>query len=415
MYLLTGEIIRSLWLSFIGIMLFNKSYNIIISFTAGERLLGLGREVNFVFSFMFADLILLVLWYFLRFRDNVTKRKKHMWDIKDALLLGILICAFVSTIIASNRFDYPWYSLLIWLKFVFIYYFSKVLYSNHKDLIKPSLEIIIIFVVFNSIMVVLQKIHGAPLGLAVEDMYFTYGRYADEIPGLFRPGGISWNANLTSSIVAMIIPITFELSLILKNWKRKVLQLCLFLMLLAIVLMASRWVWMVMFFLVIYWWKIKRNNNINVSISKYWILFILAITPFIFLRMASLKNSLGFQYRLNHLNLSLDELIKNPFGLGMDMFKYRIVEDYSPDKYFWDSSPPHNLFLEMFTATGWIGGGLFLVFIILVLKDGFLNKSFLFWPILTYLLVNQMYSSLFSVTITELFWIFLGMFYAENN
>lgn len=267
--------------------------------------------------------------------------------------------------------------------------------------------------------------------MAVED---SFSRYADEMKSLFRPGGTSWNANLTGSILTMLVPFTLVLGSIKLKFNQKLMQIFFGTITLAIIFTASRFIWIVFISSIIviflkdksvFNWLVKYFQSIN----KYFKLGILGILivfllPFIIGRMLSFENSLGFKYRLNHYSLSYDILVKNPLGIGFDMFKYKIVNLYEPEEYMYDSSPQHNLFLEMATSTGIVGGLFFIFFAYLVIKDKlsiFLNKqsswleTLLALTILIYFSINQMYSSLFSVTITELFWLILGISYVEFN
>lgn len=431
MYLISGNIIKAIWLSFISAFLFNYSYDLIINYELPKNLISLLKPVNYVYSLVLADLFLIPLIYFLKRKPNKLRGEgKYRFGLKDILLLLIIICGLISTLIASVHNIYAWYSFFVFIKYIIIFYLA-ILICSDKENIKPTLEIIILFGFFSAILIILQKFHGGPLGWAVEN---SFSRYADEMKSLFRPGGTSWNANLTGSILVMLAPFTLVFGSIKSKFNKKLMRLIFGTITLAIIFTASRFVWiifatslMTIFFKdkSIYNWLTNYFQSIN-RYLKFGVLGILIIVllPFITGRMLSFENSLGFEYRLNHYVLSYDLLLKNPLGIGFDMFKYKIINTYKPKEYMYDSSPQHNLFLEMATGTGIVGGFLFIFWTYLTIREKiliFLKKQSS-WPetllaltIIIYFAVNQMYSSLFSVTITELFWLILGISYVEFN
>lgn len=429
MYLVSGNVIRALWLSFVSAFLFNNTFDVIIGYELPKDLINLIRPVRYVYSLSLADLYLIPLLYFLiKKRNNLVP--SYRWGWKDLILLGIILCGVGSTLIASTQGIYVWYTLYIFIKYIVIFYLT-ILVCSDKENIKATLEIILLFCFFNALLVMLQKFHGGPLGWAVENFNDIY---ADELKSLYRPGGSSWSANLTSSILAMIMPFPLVLGAIKSKFNKNLMRYIFISMIFSIVIMASRHVWVVVIITLIaiylkdrkiFDWLVEKYMSVNILI-RYgtFAISLVLLLPFMFARLISLLNTTGFEYRFNHLYLTYDMLVKNPIGIGFDMFKYKIIKTYPAEDYMWDSSPQHNLFLEMATSTGIVGGLLFILFCYLVLKEKIiyiLNNNFksigvlLSFAVVIYFCVNQVYSSLFSVTITELFWLILGISYVVGH
>lgn len=431
MYLISGDIVRALWLSYVSAFLFNYTYDVIINYVLSENLASLLFPVNYVYSLALADLLLIPLIFFLKRKQSTEKSLvSYRFGFKDGLLIILIVCGLVSTLIASVHDVYAWYPFFVFVKYIVIFYLAILVCSDKKN-IKPTLEIILLFGFFNAGLMILQKVHGGPIGWAVEDRLV---RYIDEMKGLFRPGGTSWNANLTGSILTMLAPMVLVWGSMKSKFNMNLMRIIFGVMTIAIYFTASRYVWIIFAVsLVVIYLKDKSVygwlKDCFLSINKYWRfvlfgIFVVWLIPFIVGRMLTLQNSLGFEYRLNHYVLTYDFLLKNPFGIGLDMFKYKIIDLYEPEAYMYNSSPQHNLFLEVATGTGIVGGLLFVLFAYVVIRKNFLiliNKKsnwfefLLALSILIYFGVNQMYSSLFSVTITELFWLLLGISYVEIN
>ena len=114
--------------------------------------------------------------------------------------------------------------------------------------------------------------------------------------------------------------------------------------------------------------------------------------------------------------MTAEMLMKRPWGIGWKMFRYEEVRNYRAEDYFWDPSPQHNILLEVFSGSGIIGGFAYLWWWLIVLRDVVGGKNFwLKLSIGSFFLVFQAYPSLFSTTITNLFWITLAIFYAKQK
>lgn len=114
--------------------------------------------------------------------------------------------------------------------------------------------------------------------------------------------------------------------------------------------------------------------------------------------------------------MTVEMLIRRPWGIGWDMFRYEEVRNYNIEQYFYDPSPQHNLLLEVFSGAGIAGGLIYLWWWKLLTVDLLSSRNF--WiklSILAYFVVNQAYSSLFSPIITNLFWVVLAIFYSSNR
>lgn len=411
-YFISGSLVKSLWFVFLGTFLFNTvAYDLIVPEIL-PYISGLLHQNEFSYAFYFYDLFLILILVYLKLKGT---KVSYKWGWRDGLILGMTILGLYVTSIVGNYYNYAWYSLMTWFKYVVIFYVTVAIMSD-REVLKPTLEIISVFALFNVILVIVQQIHGGPLGLAIEDMSQPFGRYADEIQSWYRPGGTSWNANLTSSILLMVFPL-FNLLIIQSRKLKNKWWLWWIIVLAAVVIMASRYVW-VLFALVLF--LLHKKFFKGFVFPKWGWIVVAAAVPILGQRLSSLVNSSGFQYRLNHWYLTGEILARRPWGLGWDIFKYEIPKMFAPGKYFFDPAPPHNLFLEVFAGIGIGGGIMFVIFAGVVLSEIFRKRklsdlNFVLWlSVAGYFLVNQMYSSLFSGTITGLFWIILGIFYATN-
>lgn len=413
-YLINGNIIRSLWLVFLATFLFNTiAYALITPDRLVPEISGILHQMEFNYVIYFYDFFLILLIIFLKIRGI---KSKYKWGWRDFWLLMVTLSAVIITIKMGDYYQYAWYSLMIWFKYVVIFYVTIAAMSDRKN-IKPTLEVMAVFIIFEILLVITQKFHGGPWGLAVEDLSGRFNQYAVEIQDWYRPGGTTWNANLTSSIMVMAFPVVNWL--IIKNdYLRQRWWWFWGMFLTALVFMGSRYVWVI--FAVAAWQLYHRYYKNDKKITKWWWLAAILMGPLIIQRMYSLVGSLGFDYRINHWKLTAEILGRRPGGIGLDIFKYEIIRQFDPAKYFYDPSPPHNLFLEVFSGVGVIGGTAYLIWVVEVLREMIKRASkseinyLLTVSTITYFLVNQMYSSLFSDTITGLFWIILGIFYAKN-
>jgi len=398
-YLISGNMVKSLWLTWVGTMLFNKVVYVV---NIPDRVMGM----NYPYTLFFSDLFLVLTIFYLKWQGA---RMKYSWNKRDTCLLIITLLSLIATWLAPTYSHFAWYNLTIWVRYLVIFYLAMVIFKNGEN-IWSTIVIIMVYACFNILLIVAQKINGSTLGWDIEGYFSKWVVW--EMPNLFRPSGVLGSPNLMSSVLLMVLP--------LGSWwleRKAKCKRCLIIFWMvagvAIFLMASRYVWLLLILMII---MVYRNKNVNFKIPKWWCLGLIGLLPFAIMRWQTLGQGGSLAYRWSHFQMTAEILIKKPWGLGWDMFRYEEVRNYQPEKYFFDPSPQHNLFLEVFSGSGIMGGLIYLWWWWLTAKEVLKGNNFwLKLSIGSYFFVNQMYSSLFSTVITNLFWIVLAIFYLTNG
>ncbi|MBU0576334.1 O-antigen ligase family protein [Patescibacteria group bacterium] len=434
-YFLNKELINSVWLGFIGIYLLRQSKYFIKPYIAPDNYSALGlKQPELIFFVAFADALLILLLYLLvrsRFKTGSKPFKiPHAFPYLPLLL--IITLGVVSSLLSPLP-EVSWFWLLQLTKLFAMGFLAMALVKD-KSLAKKTLEIIFIYGLFLASLVVAQKINGGPIGLAIEEKYTGYaGRFADESPSLYRPGGIFWDANLTSSILIMFLPSWFIFSFKKVWFHRGFMMSCFVVGSLALILTASRAAWVIgaMLILVSYQLIIKKNKvQLPVWLKKYgWIilgLLIIFLAPMILDRLMSLtqvfREDGGAIYRLRHLQMAAHFMATRPLGLGLNVYQYKILDQWKPEFYLYDSTPAHNLFAQVGAALGIGGLLLFIRFIYRIIVQGYSwlvsGKNILIKGLilgcLGYLLVSQFYPWWLTIPISGIVWLLLGIAYAQS-
>ena len=167
-YFFNRDLTNSLWLSFVGVYLLRQSKYFTKSFTVPSNHLELGlRQPEIVFFVAFADALLILLLAVL-----VRRRLKNsgtLFKIPQAfpylLLLFIVVLGVVSSLLSSLP-EVSWFWLLQLIKLFTMSFLAMALVKD-KLLTKKTLEIIFIYGLLLASLVVVQKVNGGPLGLAI--------------------------------------------------------------------------------------------------------------------------------------------------------------------------------------------------------------------------------------------------------
>ena len=394
-FLLSGKMLESLWLAWMGTMLFNKPAYVM---SVPDRAIGM----NYSYALVFSDLFLILMILYLKYKKN---KSDYVWSQKDVCLLLVTLLSVVAIWLAPDDNRFAWYGLVLWVKYIVVFYVAIMVFKDEEN-IWSTLLIITVFSIFNVLLVVTQKVNGGILGWEVE-RYFSIN-LVREIPNLYRPVGTVGDPNLMSSILLITLPLTSWWLEKNKKWKKY--QVIFWVISgMAIFLMASRFVWLLLAIMIA---LVYRNNMINFRISKWWYLGLIGLLPFAVMRWQTLGESGSLAFRWSHFQMTAELLMKRPWGIGWDMFRYDIARNYLPISYFNDPAPQHNLLLEVFSGSGIVGGLIYIWWWILIFKDLFKGK--IFWLKLAigfYFLVCQVYPSLFSTIKTNLFWVLLAIFY----
>jgi O-antigen ligase len=295
-------------------------------------------------------------------------------------------------------------------------------------------------VIVSGVLMFLQKISGGSLGVVVDTG--LPARFSTDNRELYRPGGLFWDANLSSSMLMYFgILATF---LYLKNSEivdKKLLFTTIIASLIGIILSLSRGVWLVLFLNFLFLvssieksvQKFFKKNKFNLKNSRKLLLAIIA--PFIvlfsvfvrfvvdhFARLFINFNDSTALSRIRQLEMSWHYMVEKPLGLGHNVFKFLIIHDFSPVIFFNNPASAHNLLLEILNAIGFLGLLTFIALILFFLKY-FLKEQkkskkdvellALLLAGFNYVLVAQFYPWLYEFQITAFFWIIIGMAYAK--
>lgn len=436
--ILIRDVVRTTWLVYVSMLLFNFSKTFTIDYGNPSYYLNLIGEIpNITYFVSFADGILLILLYLILFKQ--VKIRKLFPPISSFEVLAIV---FVSIVMISANYSVipsvAWFFSFQVVKYLVVFYVAAVLAIQEKGILRDTIVLFLLFCLLNAALIIFQKIFGGPIGLKIENGFSLYGKYADESTSLYRPGGMYWDPNLTATLLSMIIPVSVvDFLTTTSESKKRVSVLLISIFSIALLFTASRAVWVITAILillsVIYLKKIslfvKPKINSYALYATFGI-FLLLFGQLFISRLKSLGSTLtdergGLQYRLSHIVLSTDLMLKRPFGVGMNVFQYAILDRYDPYEYFSDSTAAHNLFAEIGAGAGIIG---LFFFCLLLGRYGYMLWTFMFgqknstkkplligsiFLIAAYLLSAQFYPLLFSTMITTFFFIISGILYAH--
>lgn len=434
LYIVTKSATRSVWYTLLGSLLFFKAKYFTIPYISQFAVThGLNRETPFVYYIALWEILLTILAYLL-IRNRHQLNIKRPIFIEFVLLVTLLIVGTLSSI-QSSFSSVSWFSLWKLFEYIVLFFASVDLLSNTK-ILRTTLIMLLLFVAFNSSLIILQYLSGGPIGIALEDVSTgLFGRFVDELPGLYRPGGIYFEPNLPASLINIMLPISFYLGFgkkIIRN--QNITRVVFAVLLMALMFTGSRTNWIIAFLsLTVSYIYLKKEGLLKkFSAHRYTVVLIivalLLIMPMVIKRASTLGQALmdergGWAFRLRHLTIAKEFMWERLWGVGIDGFQYQILDSYKPNYYFSHFTAPHNILAEIGSGFGIIGLGVFLLFILYIYKRSWkLIKSKIGSPGLnmalligytTYLLSAQFYPWLFVPPLSEISWIVLGGLYAR--
>ena len=421
LYLINKDLNRSFWIILLSTIFFSSgryfSFKFNTSFSAGV-------ESYKVFGFNFTDLTILLFIYFLKRNEKKVDIKITVADF--VLFLIISLGIFSSSL--SPHAEIAWFNLFQFLKLISLFYISRIIIWK-KDFWQLTLLILFIYLILNSILMLAEWIMGGPLGLAIEDYFVRYGNYAQDALSLYRPGGMVWDANFAASLLIVGFIILFTTLINGHSFFSKKIDLTILLLFVsAILISASRGVWLVVFFcLIILLTKVifkshstKMDNFLKTGIL-FFVSMIIIFGKYIANRFLQFFSKMGIstiQTRLVHLKLAYLISLDYPIGTGLNTFQYQIMSMFKPKTYLFDSTPSHMMVGEILSDFGFYGLLLFFVFFYLILRKNY-GKSFkkksIFYVVISYLFLAEIYPLLFYFQISAIFWIMLGALYSYDK
>lgn len=435
LYFSSRDLVKSTWLTFIPAYLFYRAFYYTSPFIFQSGFLENESNQTLITYFVsFSDPLLILLLILLFFHQ---RRLKISEKINRSLVWVIISMALITVwgIISSWFSKMPevsYFYLLQLVKF-FIVFLISLLVTSYQRISKAVLETILLFVLFNSILIVLQKVNSGPLGLPIEspNLFTKFGRFADESPGLYRPGGITTGPNEMATVIGMALPVLVSLGFTKNKFNQTFIWICLGTSAAALMFTAARAVWFLMLIILPLVYRRIKASSVYFSppAAKYAIPTLIGLgiifMPMVIQRVLSIdqliKSGGGAVYRLRHLVAARELMKTNPLGVGMNVFQYAIVEQFEPEFIFYDSTPAHNVFAEVGADFGWVGIVLFLLLFYFMIKLA-LPTTLQSNPIsvgvlgglIVYLALLQVHPWLFERSASSLFWL-LGGYYAKSS
>jgi O-antigen ligase len=425
MLLLTKDILKSFWLVFISLLIFFRAryfqYSLFIARSIQDQF---SRDLVWSFFISYSDLLLLPIIVLLR--NKIGKIKFSFFDF---CFISLILLGFISTYFSYIPF-LSWFSHFQFFKYYLIFYLGRFFSKKYPDTIKKIIEFILIFVLLNSLLIILQKILGRPLGLAINNFNQYLGRYADENLGVYRPGGMFVDPNLAASIIGMFIPFLVLLLLNEKNLKYKVsFSIQLIVNFIALIFTYSRAVWILMIAIILASLLKIRKQKVNLNrlrkMAVVALFVVLAFLPMVFIRLQSLRETFAnrgsLSYRVSQVSIAFQMGSDNLFGVGPNQFKHRILLDYNHLLEYFDFAAPHNLLAEIVSGYGFLG---LFIFSLLILSYFYSKKKIFFVKsnvykvgclisIVAFLTFSQFYPWLYAQPISNIFWLIMGISYEK--
>lgn len=384
-YLTSKNFLETVWLTFIATLPFSrgKYFDFVL---VPAAVWGGDFDLIFRATFLFGDFLLALAIYtilsrYKKFRDKLKKAEPKV--ITYLPLFLFLIISFLSSYKSFFSFTSLYYFLQL-MKFVMLFFVARVAFSKAATAQK-SFQIFVLFLIINSLLIIAQYATGGPIGLNIEgrsEGYGIYGVYATENLALFRAGGFSPDPNVAATLIALSLPILLTNVLISNKSYVRIKWLVILLLILALILTASRTLWItaaVFGFVTIFYLKKSHSIHMPPLIKKNWIifgvLFFLLLSPIVRQRLITLTNMFkpegGGTYRIEHIKIGLYYLKNYLIGTGLGTFNYYMALDFSPEKSGLLPAQPHNLLAQLGAETGALGLSLFLIFLTLLLKEKF--------------------------------------------
>ena len=335
------------------------------------------------YTFVFNQFFIVCLAYFL-FRNKKSYVQSLSLSRKIASLLFILLtlCAGYATLFATFS-EYAIYEYLIFVIIVSNFFISFLLIRTSKE-INLTFQILFLHAFIICLLLIAQFTKGSQLGLGIEEKNALNpsGSVQFEAGNTFRPGGYFFDPNVAATWIIMIFPIFFTYALESKNYSFLTLPVSL-LTSFAVVITKSRTAWIIFPFilsgLLYLAYRSKKFSTLTWRIFvSVFLFFLISASALFFQRIENFSITFsstgGFYSRIDQYKVGLEYLFANPAGIGAGMIRDDMLGKIDAQKFAYDVTEPHNIFLEVADGAGIMGVLLFTTAIYVLLRE-----YFFFW------------------------------------
>ena len=427
LYLISKDLVKTLWLGFLASCLTGRTITLSLETVAPAHTL---FSTNFpaslaTYFLAFSDLVLALLIYLLvKIPAKAIRLSQRLINII-ICMLGILVLGLFSTY-SSLDFSPSLFNLFILGKYFLIYFVALIVHDHDRSIFKQTIITILLFIMLNSCLVIGQKYYNGSLGLPAEsiNMGSPKGVYADENLSVYRPSGLFNTPNLIGTLIAMSIPLFLTLNLS-SLW----VQTALLITGIALLLTSSR-IAILSLIILLPFIVHKFKSTLQIFAAHRWIRFALIIglafsLPSVITRLLSFQSALesngGASYRIRHFSFAVQSANQHIFGSGVNTFQYAISRSATNLKEDF-GSPAHNVFAEIIYDFGFLGIPLFSYLFYLLMKPPSPYSSpsppvtfALFFAMLCYTINIQAHPWFLEKPAADIFWILSGVFYASQK
>lgn len=412
-YVLTKQSLLSLWLGFIVTLSISKgktlNFNLLPKADLASR--NAVFDVGYILSFYLSDFVAGLLiwnlwkklwWQKLLIKSVLKKSQIPRWQTLSlsffwiSFLIVALVPHFNSSlwpIIALSTLEICKLTLLFSIPSLLL--ISPEIARNKSSFNQNTAKVIAASILFQSGWAMLQYLTGGPLNRYIEAI-LPLGSSGQAIAlgtmenwEILRVTGTFFDPSLLGTFLATTLIWLRQNQANLKPvW---LFRLAMLSGTITIILTSNR----ILMFIILIWYYLELRNWLKTKthllkslkqalfskktwlISGFLILIISWISPYLIARMTNLGQtfdkygSATYRLQLGWYGIRLG--LTNFWGVGLNLSPYFLATSFNQETVTFDPSHPHNIWLQLFAETGWLGMTLFLSSIYLIFRP--LKKS----------------------------------------
>jgi len=404
MYLKNKNIETTLLLAFITTLSFAKGKSFEIILLTNEQVTSNSLfNIDYAFQIYLSDVLLFFLtWILIRNKNTLNKIKKFYASKSQLIFLFFIFFTIFSGLLSK----FPLVSLLSSLQLVKMLIIMVIpLFLSEKPSLKKIWEIIGAVVLFQIILIILQKTNNGPLGIYIESVLpkEEFGIRSNENIDVLRSTGSFFEPSILGTFLLMQYVFLKNILNKIKINKEKIfIQLSILITITGIFFTASRGIYLVFIALTFLQEAVfikNKTKNIYKINNKNLILYILPILiayPYLLNRFSDfprLFSSFGSgTYRIQMYEKAFLLAKNNIMGVGLNLSPYSYAIQKFSNEIIFDPAHPHNIFFQILAETGFIGLMIFAYFIFQAIKE--IPNSYknpFFFSIICFLASAQLY------------------------